>query len=323
VEVSVLITNHDYGRFLARAIDSALDQHGARIQVVVVDDGSTDDSRQVLRSYEGRTTTVLQDQAGQAAALNAAFRASRGDVVCLLDADDWFAPGKVAAVVGALRRRPAALAVHHQMQSVDADGRPIWSPWPRHVWDGDIRAVLRRAGGWFPHATCSALTFRRAYLERLFPLPVGARRGTGPLGPAEVELEPDTYLIGPAAFLAPIAGIGRPLSFGRIHGANKVASRAQATATSLNRGIVRSSMELSMLVDVLEERFGQHAAMRLDDHLEYQLQRRALGRITALQASARTIRSPALPASMRLRETARVLLGIGMSSRVRSPDGGR
>jgi glycosyltransferase involved in cell wall biosynthesis len=319
MRVSVLITNHDYARYLPRAIDSALLQGVPGLEFVVVDDGSSDGSVDVLRSYGERIAVVFQDQRGQAAALNAAFSRSRGDVVCLLDADDWFAPGKVAAVLAALRRRPAALLVHHQMQSVDAGGNPFWRPWPRHLWDGDVSARVARSGGWYPHATCSGLAFTRAYLDRLFPLPTGPWVGRGPLGPVSVELEPDTYLAGPAAFLGPVAAIRRPLTMYRVHGANKLATGGRETAETLNRGIARAAVEFELLRRVLAEGFGRRPPIALEHHLEYQLQRRALRCISLHEALRRTVRSPTLPAAGRAREAVRVAVGRGISRGVPSP----
>jgi glycosyltransferase involved in cell wall biosynthesis len=96
VLATVLITSYNYAAFLPEAIDSALGQTHPEVEVVVVDDGSTDDSRETIARYGDRIVPVLQENAGQASATNAGFAASRGDIVCLLDADDFFAPEKVA-----------------------------------------------------------------------------------------------------------------------------------------------------------------------------------------------------------------------------------
>ncbi|HEY9630757.1 MAG TPA: glycosyltransferase [Coleofasciculaceae cyanobacterium] len=97
--VSILINNYNYGRFLKEAIESALNQTYPRIEVIVVDDGSTDNSREVISSYGDRIVSILKENGGQASAFNAGFAASQGDVVCFLDADDLFKPEKAATVV--------------------------------------------------------------------------------------------------------------------------------------------------------------------------------------------------------------------------------
>ena len=77
--VSILINNFNYGRFVAQSIESALAQDYPRIEVVVVDDASTDDSQSVIRQYADRVRTVLLERnGGQAAAFNAASRRATG-----------------------------------------------------------------------------------------------------------------------------------------------------------------------------------------------------------------------------------------------------
>jgi glycosyltransferase involved in cell wall biosynthesis len=311
VLASVLIANRNYGRYVGRAIESALAQDATDVEVVVVDDGSSDDSADVLRSYRDRVTVVLGDHRGQQTAINDAFARSHGDVICLLDADDWFTPGKVAAVVEAFRRRPDAVLVHHQMQSVDAGGRPRDRPWPGRLLEGDLHARVARSGGWYPRAPASGLSFRRAYLERLFPIPSEHCRASGPLGEVAVRRPPDTYLAAPAAFVAPIAGIARPLSAYRIHGANtsNLGYDAVDRAAILNARIARCVVEFHTLRWVLLERYGLEPPIRLEDHLEYQLARHAVGALPTAAAVRLTLGSRALPAAMKPREAARVALG--------------
>lgn len=97
--VSILINNYNYGRFLPNAIDSALKQTYPNIEVVVVDDGSTDNSREVINSYIDQIIPVFKNNGGQASAINAGFAASKGEIICFLDADDIFLPDKVSEVV--------------------------------------------------------------------------------------------------------------------------------------------------------------------------------------------------------------------------------
>ena len=86
--VSIIINNYNYARFLRAAIDSALGQSYASIEVLVVDDGSTDQSRAIIDSYGDRVKSILKKNGGQASALNAGFAQCQGDIVIFLDADD-------------------------------------------------------------------------------------------------------------------------------------------------------------------------------------------------------------------------------------------
>ena len=88
--VSVIINNYNYGRFVADAIDSALTQTYSNCEVIVVDDGSQDNSREVIARFGDRVRTVLKSNGGQSSAFNAGFAESSGGVICFLDSDDVF-----------------------------------------------------------------------------------------------------------------------------------------------------------------------------------------------------------------------------------------
>ncbi len=99
--VSVVITVYNGADYVAAAIDSALDQRDARVEVVVVDDGSTDGSPAILAAFGDRIRLVTQRNAGVAAAVNAGVRAARGIWIAFLDADDVFDPMKVSRQLAA------------------------------------------------------------------------------------------------------------------------------------------------------------------------------------------------------------------------------
>src|SRR5687767_14566662 len=104
--VSVVIPTYNYGRYVGDAIDSALAQTRPPDEVVVVDDGSTDDTPDRLAAYGDRIRVVRQTNQGLSAARNAGIRAAHGDWVAFLDSDDAFHPRKLELQLGALARRP-------------------------------------------------------------------------------------------------------------------------------------------------------------------------------------------------------------------------
>ena len=110
--VSILINNYNYDQFLHDAISSALNQTYPNIEIVVVDDGSTDNSSEIIASYGDAIIPVLKANGGQASAFNAGFAASRGDIICFLDADDIFIPEKVDEVVLILKNYQESLWTH-------------------------------------------------------------------------------------------------------------------------------------------------------------------------------------------------------------------
>lgn len=96
--VSIVIRNHNYGGFLRDALDSALAQTHDAVEVIVVDDGSTDNSRDILEEYGSRIRAILQSNQGEGAGINAGFAAASGDIVIFLDSDDVLAPDTAARV---------------------------------------------------------------------------------------------------------------------------------------------------------------------------------------------------------------------------------
>ncbi len=134
LSVSVIIPNYNYGRFVTEAITSALQQTYAPLEVIVVDNGSTDDSRQVLEKIsDARVVKLFQENKGQSGARNAALKVARGDLVAFLDADDVWLPGKLAKQVALLANHAVGL-VYCGLRKVDAKLEPLDEPFimPRH-----------------------------------------------------------------------------------------------------------------------------------------------------------------------------------------------
>src|SRR4051795_10336845 len=92
LRASIVINNYNYGRFLRESIQSALAQTHPNCEVIVVDDGSTDDSREIITSYGQRVKPIFKENAGQGSTFNAGFPVSSGDFVCFLDSDDTLYP---------------------------------------------------------------------------------------------------------------------------------------------------------------------------------------------------------------------------------------
>ena len=120
--VSIIIPTYNYGRFLTRCVDAALAQTSAPVEVIVVDDGSTDSTQEVMRAYEGRVQYIHQANQGLSGARNTGARHARGDWFLFCDADDMLAPRAVewltAAVTGT-----AAGVVYGKCRELYEDGR--------------------------------------------------------------------------------------------------------------------------------------------------------------------------------------------------------
>jgi glycosyltransferase involved in cell wall biosynthesis len=210
---SIIISSYNYARFLRDAIDSALTQSTANagaVEVIVVDDGSTDESPQIIRSYGRRVCPVLKANRGQASAINAGFACSTAAIVFLLDSDDFLMPGAVERALPAFDD-PRVVKAHWSMRVVDEHGAATGRSHPdRELSDGDLRdAVLRDGPEAYEWPPTGGNAWRRSFLETALPIPEEAYRTC-----------PDLYL----AALVPVAGIMRridePLSCWRLHGQN-------------------------------------------------------------------------------------------------------
>jgi glycosyltransferase involved in cell wall biosynthesis len=221
--VSILINNHNYGRFVGAAIDSALGQHYPRTEVIVVDDGSTDTSREVIASYGRRIVAVLKDNGGQGSAFNAGVAASRGEILCFLDADDAFAPEKVERVVEIFEGRGLGAGpamAHHLLGVRDENDKDLDLPLfgKTHASPLNLYAFARKHRFvWYEAGPTTTISINRALAERLFPIPEEGVRISG-----------DDFVVCGAFLLGEVYSLATALGAYRIHGRNSwYGSRSQ------------------------------------------------------------------------------------------------
>jgi glycosyltransferase involved in cell wall biosynthesis len=213
--VSIIIPNHNYAQYLSASIQSALDQSYPSVEVIVVDDGSTDDSRLVIESFGSRIRTIYQENQGQTAANNAGFAEARGEVLLFLDSDDALHPEAVAEVVRALR--PGVTSVQFCVATIDAAGHAlggILPPLPRDWTPARIRQTLLHSG-FYPFPPASGNAYTRSFLEPLMPIDQQRfHRATDGLWNSVAPLYGDVIVL------------PEPLGYYRIHGANAGALNA-------------------------------------------------------------------------------------------------
>jgi glycosyltransferase involved in cell wall biosynthesis len=171
--VSVIIGNYNYERFIKEAIDSALNQTYENIEVIVVDDGSNDNSREIIASYGDKVIPVFQENGGQPSCYNTGFASSRGDIICFLDSDDIFLPNKIIEIVRIFDYYKDISWCFHSLQLIDENNKPLTiTTTPNYVTrECDFRARLK-SGKIPPNLPpSSALTFKRKLLEQILPMP--------------------------------------------------------------------------------------------------------------------------------------------------------
>ena len=208
--LSVIVNNYNHERFLGEAIDSVLALQMPLAEIVVVDDGSTDGSRDVIARYGERVTPLLQANTGQLQACLNALRLTTGDYIYFLDADDRVRPAFARAIARALVARPAK--VQFRLTSVGQDGEPLDSVFPAYVAGYSTVRMLRDIEVWglYVCPPTSGNVFRRDVMAR-----VAAVAG---------QIDYETAIDGIALYLAPTMGeivtVDESLADYRLHGAN-------------------------------------------------------------------------------------------------------
>ncbi len=206
--VTVVIDTFNHERFIEEAIRSVLSQDfpQSQMEILVVDDGSTDRTAEIVRQFEPQIKLLRKANGGQASAISFGVAHARGEFVAFLDGDDVWLPNKVSRVVAEFERNLRAVLVYHKFSFWDSrDGRE-WNPkWP--LVSGDILADRHKMQLYSPAPT-SSLAFRKTCLDRLTPVP------------QRCSYMHDAYLTGTAIFLGPVSALPESLTKNRVHGNN-------------------------------------------------------------------------------------------------------
>jgi glycosyltransferase involved in cell wall biosynthesis len=233
IKVSVIIPNYNYEKFVGAAIESALAIDWPDVEVIVVDDGSTDGSRAIIKGYAGRVTTIFQENASQSIACNNGFAQSKGDLILFLDSDDLVDPSIIREAVAVLR--PGVSKVQFQMQTIDALGNSLGTFLPQYKvipTSDQIRQWLIKTNS-YPSPPGSGNIYSRDFVEKVFPL-----------FPAVHDKASDSALIAVAPLFGDVIVIPKPLVSYRIHGKNQVALSsldAKRFSVELKRAMTRSA----------------------------------------------------------------------------------
>jgi glycosyltransferase involved in cell wall biosynthesis len=183
------------------------------VEVVCVDDGSTDHSRRLISSYGDRIIPVFKENGGQASAFNSGFAISKGEIVIFLDSDDFLNPEIAQRVVDAFQGHPGISKVQYPLTMTDESGAPMGEVIPpRPLSSGDLRDhVLRYYIYSYPPTSGNAFTSK--ILHRIFPVPEESYRIC-----ADMYLDDLSVLFGPVFSLNEVGG------YYRMHGKNQLYS---------------------------------------------------------------------------------------------------
>jgi len=269
--VSVIINNYNYDRFLKEAIDSAMSQNYKNKEIIVVDDGSTDKSRKIIESYGDRVISVFKENGGQASAMNAGFKVSKGEWLCFLDSDDVWIPEKISKIVEKAKVNPTAIMIYHKVQQVSSEGKPFGKPIPSRLFRGNIERMVLKSGGWWMFPPNSANCFRRDFMERVMEIPED-----------EFRICADSYLADLAPFFGKIDFVDEVLAFYRLHGTNywnreeNMKENWESIIPYLRKKYKMYEIRVKIL-NLSLEKFGFEKKVSLENHWPYQRLRFLLG----------------------------------------------
>ncbi len=236
--VTALIDTYNQEAFIEKAIGSVLQQDfpASETEILVVDDGSSDRTPDIVEKFAPRVRLLRKRNGGQASAFNAGIPEAQGEIVAFLDGDDWWVPNKLSALARVFAVEPAVGLVGHGVTQVSSDNGQR-TEIPRDVCRYRIRSVaeaktFRLQRGFFG---TSRMAYRREILREIGPVPETLR------------FEADEYLFTLAALLTEVMILNQPLTFYRLHDRNLF----QLAAGNAN-GIQQKRRVLAALAEALE-----------------------------------------------------------------------
>lgn len=258
--VSIVICSYNYENFIAAAVQSALAQTHPEVEVIVVDDGSTDRSVERLAGYAERIQLIEKPNGGQLSSYNTGFAAARGEFIAFLDADDLLDED---VVTRALELFDADVArVHFRLRLIDSAGKLTGHCIPRQLAQGDMRHELVERGHLFASAPGSGNIYRRAALAPLMPLPVSEDRHGA-----------DHFTIYGSALQGKVAALAEPGGCYRIH--NSAAAQTGLIFGNSSQGtneVEKVRQRCERFKRWVHERLGVHIAVQL---MEFGIEKQA------------------------------------------------
>lgn len=202
--VSVILNNYNYEKFLPEAIESVINQTYKNFELIIVDDGSTDKSRNIIDSYynmyKDLIVPIYKENGGQASAFNVGYAASRGEVICFLDSDDYWFPDKIEKILP--YHSDYGIVQHNLLINGERKYLNLHN-------DVDWQMLLKEYGYVCAFIPTSGISCTRFILDKVFPLPE-----------RNIKLGADAYVRWMSMYFSPIYSIDMPLGYYRAHGGN-------------------------------------------------------------------------------------------------------
>jgi glycosyltransferase involved in cell wall biosynthesis len=241
--VSVLIDTYNHERFIECAIASVLAQDMPMdgVEILVVDDGSTDRTPEIVQRFEPRVRLIRKPNGGQASAFNVGIPECRGEIVAFLDGDDWWAPQKLRRVLEAMQQDPEVAIIGNGIVEIFENGdelSEVLHETPQFRIDSLQGALIFRRRK--SQLGTSRMTVRAEILRKILPVP------------ESIVIEADEYIFTLAAAFSVVTILGEPLTFYRIHAGNLF----QLSGFN-KKSIFRKQKSIEILAEAISERLSQ------------------------------------------------------------------
>jgi glycosyltransferase involved in cell wall biosynthesis len=219
--ISVLIDTYNHERFIEKAINSVLEQDFpvADREIIVVDDGSTDGTPQIVKRFEPNLRYIRKENGGQASAFNIGIPECRGQIIAFLDGDDYWLPRKLSRVADVLAKNPAVGFVGHAINEHLPDGQERISALANdekfRIQSLDSARLFRLRKSFLG---TSRMTIRAEIARSILPVPEA------------LMFEADEYLFTLAAAMSEVVILQEALTYYVIHGSNLYVSAGSGKA---------------------------------------------------------------------------------------------
>lgn len=235
--ISVILNNYNYSGYIGEAIASVLGQTYDNFELIIVDDGSTDDSKDVIEKFaaeDNRIKTCFKENGGQASAFNAGFDMAEGDVICFLDSDDYFAKEKLAEIHA--KHTEGYTYIYTDHQGVDSDNKEIADPLKRYRYDG-FNSFLVYYMSKYPGDVTSSLSMTRKLAEKIFPIKdINGWR-----------IQADDCIVFQAGMMSRAYFLAKKLTYYRMHSSNGYFGRNLSSDYIYNLLIRRNALKKTAL----------------------------------------------------------------------------